>query len=136
MAILPKATINDIVNEVVESKLSGHPITSSAIVSDILMKRHGIPYSQAKDLAYRTLKKNIQKIDSCAWVTVVRRNPQRRRMDITSPEATPRSNVHSQKNPTLPMNTNTASSIVQAISTSNLSQPPTYSTDKGNDFMS
>ena len=129
MAILPKATINDIVNEVVESKLSGHPITSAAIVSDILMKRHGIPYSQAKDLAYRTLKKNIQKIDSCAWVTVVRRNPQRRRMDITSPEATPRSNVHSQPNPTLPTNTNTASSIVQAIATSNLSQPPTYSTN-------
>jgi len=131
MAILPKATINDIVNEVVESKLSGHPITSAAIVSDILMTRHGIPFSQAKDMAYKSLRKKIQKIDRDAWVNVVRPNPQRRRMfiNVTSPVATPRSNFHPQQNLTLPTNMNTASSTFKDLLSSNSSHPSTYPTN-------
>ena len=67
MAALPKNSINGIVDKVIQSKLSGQPITLAAIVSDILMKRHVIPHQQTTKLAYRIIEEKIQKIDSGAW---------------------------------------------------------------------
>ena len=92
------------------SKESGHPTTPVAIVSDILMKRHGIPYQQATKLAYRTIKEKIWKIGSGAWLKKAQTKPKRRRMDATSAvHATSTSKSLSPQSPTYPTNTNTGS---------------------------